>query len=276
MSNSVSPVNFSQLAANVRLTPAQRRVLAYLVQNGSEAQWLSARDLATRVGVSQPSVTRLAHVLGFEGYGALRESLRVPTPAPEEGGRREVIARLEARTVERLASCLPDDASWSELGRTLAGSEPLVVAGHRASRYLAGYFAYLARKVHPAIAEIDGGGPDATEAIAHARDRGASAAIVVCMPRYPTGTVDLIEELDRLGYRIALVTDELMPSIPGVTPAWRLAVPVGSGVTFDSHPAALVALMMLLEAICDASPTAERRLERLDVIAEETGTYWSG
>ena len=40
------------------LSPGQRRIAQYLIENITEAAFLSITDLAERVGVSQPSVTR--------------------------------------------------------------------------------------------------------------------------------------------------------------------------------------------------------------------------
>jgi DNA-binding MurR/RpiR family transcriptional regulator len=275
-----TPVDLGRRAAEVRLTPAQRRVLGALIEHAADAPFLSARELAELAGVSQPSVTRLALVLGFDGYAALRGQLRAPA-APEVTGpgpsrwRRHLDA--EADRLRRLADLLPDDATWAEIGAAAAASHPLVIVGLRASRYLASYAAYLARKVHPHVVEVTSGGPDAVDAVVAARADGATTAVVVCMPRYPAATVELAALMDRLGYRQVLVADESVPVLAGVRPAWRLAVPVGSDLTFDSHPGAVVTIGLLLEAVCDAGPAAtEARLERLDVAAARSGTYWPG
>lgn len=272
------PLDLRQRAAGVRLTPTQRRVLGTLLEHAAQAPYLSASELAALAGVSQPSVSRLAVVLGFDGYAALRDALRetAPASASERSGadsRRQAVER-ESERLLRCAARLPAGSSWEEMGAALVRSEPLIVVGVRASRYLAGYFAYLARKVHPAVVDVDGG-PTSAEAVTSAREAGATAAVVVCMPRYPQATVDLLGCLGALGYRVLLVSDEAMPPVPGPPPDWHLAVPVGSELTFDSHPAALVVLGLVLEAMCNAAPkAAERRLERLDLVASGAGTYW--
>jgi DNA-binding MurR/RpiR family transcriptional regulator len=89
--------------------------------------------------------------------------------------------------------------------------------------------------------------------------------------------VQLIQDASRLGYRVALVSDQAMPPLRGVAAEWHLALPVGSALTFDAHPAVLVALGLLLDAMCDVDPTAaESRLETFDAAAESCGIYWSG
>ena len=65
-----------------RLSPAQRRIAQYLLDHMPASAFLSSVALAQRAGVSQPSVTRFAAALGFSGYPALREALRVIALGP--------------------------------------------------------------------------------------------------------------------------------------------------------------------------------------------------
>ena len=51
----------------VRLTPSQRRIMQYIVDNYEEAIFLTASQLAQNVGVSEATVVRLAQALGFDG-----------------------------------------------------------------------------------------------------------------------------------------------------------------------------------------------------------------
>src|SRR3569833_469768 len=66
-----------ELFEGQRLTPAQRRIAQCLVAHAPRAAYLSSGDLAALAEVSQPSVTRFAMALGYDGYPALRERLRV-------------------------------------------------------------------------------------------------------------------------------------------------------------------------------------------------------
>src|SRR3954468_791439 len=59
-----------------RLTPTQRSIAHCLVEHAAKAAYLSAAEVAELAGVSQPSVTRFAVALGYEGYPALRRELR--------------------------------------------------------------------------------------------------------------------------------------------------------------------------------------------------------
>ena len=60
----------------VRLTPTQRRIAQCLLERGTRAAYLSSGELAALAEVSQPSVTRFAMALGYDGYPAFRRALR--------------------------------------------------------------------------------------------------------------------------------------------------------------------------------------------------------
>lgn len=272
------------LASRTKLSPTSRRILALLLENPQQLAWLTARELAERVGVSQPSVSRLAAALGFDGYGALREHLRciivdeAQSPCGSGGlTHAQSVVSDEAGHVAHAANVAEIIGGADGLGAALAASKPLVVVGVRASAYLGAYFAYLAGKVHPHVLSVAGADSQAFDALLGARAAGADVVVCVCMPRYPSEMIRLVQSAAGFGYRIALVCDQAMPPISGVEPAWTLALPVGSALAFDAHPAVLVALGLLVDAMCEADPlTAESRMEKLDEAAEASGTYWTG
>ena len=272
------------LASGTKLSPTSRRILALLLEHPQQLAWLTARELAERVGVSQPSVSRLAASLGFDGYGALRDHLRsvlVDDVASPCGSRGETHAQAvvaeEARHVAETARIVDGVVQAEGIAAALVASKPLVVAAVRASAYLGEYFTYLAAKVHLHVLSVAQGDSKSLDVLLGAKAAGADVLLVVCMPRYPSEMIRMIQSAAGMGYRIALVCDRAMPPIPGVEPTWSLALPVGSGLTFDAHPAVLVALGLLVDAMCEADPlTAESRMEMLDEAAEASGTYWTG
>src|SRR2546425_11848617 len=64
------------LFAGQRLTPTQRRIAQSLVEHAARAGYLSSSEVAELATVSQPSVTRFAMALGYDGYPALRQRIR--------------------------------------------------------------------------------------------------------------------------------------------------------------------------------------------------------
>lgn len=257
-----------ELFEGARLTPTQRRIAHTLVENAAAAAYLSAAEVAELAGVSQPSVTRLALSLGYDGYPGLRRRLRDLAGAPDGAvsGDSEVqrAVRAEAESLTRLADRLADQGAVDKAGALLAGSAVLPVLGLRASAPLAGYFGYFAAKVHPDVRVLDAGGSLLGDRLAQARAAGATALLAVVLPRYPREVLDALAEARELGMSAVVITDSAVASTTGLA-AVTLPAPVGDRLVFDLHAAPMVLAMVLLQAVCDAAPArAQRRLEEFD------------
>ncbi|GAA5062669.1 DNA-binding MurR/RpiR family transcriptional regulator [Thermocatellispora tengchongensis] len=283
-----------------RLSPVQRRIAHYLAENLTEAIFLSSVELAERAGVSQPSVTRFAMGLGFAGYPELRQALRPLViggeVAPEPGVRHEGARRMaeavddELRNLTAVRNRLNGRPAadsdghggeggglaerLTELGGALAASQPLPVLGLRVSEGLATTFGYYARRIHPDVRLLTHGGSELADGLHAARRAGAEWLVAVVLPRYPAEAVQALRYADRLGLRIAVISDR--PAVP--FPAQVvLDAPVSDRLVFDSHAAPLALAMLLVEAMADAAPLRTRaRLEELERMTEETGAFHHG
>ena len=267
-----------------RLSPAQRRIAHYLLENLPEVAFLSSMELAERVGVSQPSVTRFAAALGFSGYPELRAALRpIALRVPETGihGERiagnELHAALESdqANLEALHKYAADPARLAQLGSDLASSEPLSVMGLRMSAPVASYFAYGAARIHPDVRVIDTPGSPAHEELLQAAAAGGTWLVAFVLPRYPAESVVVLRSARELGLKTAVVTD--VPLVPFAHLADALLpVGVGSRSVFDSHAAPMAFAALLLQALADAAPErTQERLEAYEALAENRGFYVS-
>jgi DNA-binding MurR/RpiR family transcriptional regulator len=251
----------------VRLTPTQRRIARELMHHADTVGYLSAAEVADLAQVSQPSVTRFAMALGFDGYPALRRHLRTLTGAPpttDTGNDLQIAVREEIGNLSRLADTLADPTAVHAAAGLLAASRPLPVLGLRAAAPLAGYFGYFAAKIHPDVRILDSGGSLLTERLEQAADAGAKALLAFALPRYPRELLDAIAIGRSIGLTVVVITDS------PVSPAADLAdVPliaaVGSQLVFDLHTAPMMLTMLLVQAISDVDPAgAQRRLERFE------------
>ncbi|MFC6017847.1 MurR/RpiR family transcriptional regulator [Plantactinospora solaniradicis] len=260
------------LFQGIRLTPTQRRIAHSLVQHAASAAYLSAAEVAELAKVSQPSVTRFAMALGYDGYPALRRRLREiaaagygrPDLGAPIGNEMQRALRAEADNLDRLAEQLADRDGVTAAGTVLAGSRPLVVLGLRAAAPLAGYFAYFAAKVLPDVRVLDSGGSLLTDRLEQARAAGAGALLAIVLPRYPRESLDALREARAAGMSVVVITDS------AVSPAAEYAdivlpAAVGAQLVFDLHTAPMALSMVLLQAICDAVPAdSQRRLEEFE------------
>jgi DNA-binding MurR/RpiR family transcriptional regulator len=272
-----------------RLTPTQRRIAHCMVRRADDAPFLSSVELAELAGVSQPSVTRFAVALGFDGYPALRRHLREARPLPSadgtpdtagpgtaggDGGRNayQQAVQAEIDNLRRLAAQLADPAPVAEAGRLLAASRPLPVLGLRAAAAQARGFAYFAAKVHPDVRLLDEGGSMLDDRLDAAVRAGASALLCFALPRHPRETVAALERAREAGLRVVTVADSAFA--PVVRPGdLLLPAAVGTALSFDTACAPMMLGRVLLEAMCDELPDAQARLEEFDTRAAERGLF---
>ncbi|WP_197367867.1 MurR/RpiR family transcriptional regulator [Streptomyces clavuligerus] len=266
-----------------RLSPGQRRIARYITDHLTEAAFLSITDLAERVGVSQPSVTRFAASVGFSGYPALREALQpialsaaAPAPDAEDGARRnELQAAVDAEieNLEALRRTLADTDQVLCVGRELARSTPLTVLGLRISAPLAEYFAYAARRIHPDVRTVTRGGSVAYDALLQSREAGGSWVLAFAMPRHARETLAAIRAARSTGLKVALLTDAALGP-PADEADATLTAATGSRLVFDSYAAPGVLSAALLQAMADADPQrTQARLEGYEHAAEQHGFF---
>ncbi|HEY9374386.1 MurR/RpiR family transcriptional regulator [Streptomyces sp.] len=264
-----------------RLSPGQRRIAQYMTDHLTEAAFLSITDLAERVGVSQPSVTRFATSLGFSGFPALREALQpialsAVAGAPDaseiredRGNELQAAVDAEIDNLESLRRVLADTDQILDVGRELARSVPLTVLGLRISVSLAEYFAYAARRIHPDVRVVTRGGSVSFDTLLQSREAGGTWVLAFAMPRHAQETLAAIRAARRIGLKVALITDLALGPLMDEADAVFTAG-TGSRLVFDSYAAPQLVSASLLQAMADADPErTQRRLEGYEQAAEQ-------
>ncbi|MET8102409.1 MurR/RpiR family transcriptional regulator [Streptomyces sp. NPDC005236] len=262
-----------------RLSPGQRRIAHYLIEHITEAAFLSITDLAERVGVSQPSVTRFAAAVGFSGYPALRESLQAialstlgstpGTPAEVTSNELQAAVDAEIENLENLRRDFTDPDQIIRVGRVLSESAPLTVLGLRISGSLAEYFAYAARRIHPDVRVVTRGGSVAYDALLQSREAGGTWVLAFGMPRHAQETLTAMRVARSAGLRVALITDLGLGPLADEADV-TFATGTGSRLVFDSYAAPVVLSAALLQAMTDADPErTQARLEEYEQVAEQ-------
>ncbi|MEU9702349.1 MurR/RpiR family transcriptional regulator [Streptomyces sp. NPDC047981] len=263
-----------------RLTPTQRRIAHCMVRRAGDVAFLSSVELAELAGVSQPSVTRFAVALGFDGYPALRRHLREVAPAGEapasaaagEHNEYQQAVLAEIENLRHLAELLADPAPVERAGRLLAASRPLPVLGLRAASSQARGFAYFAGKVHPDVRLLDEGGSMLTDRVDATVRAGATALLCFALPRHPREVVEALEYARGAGLTVVTVAESAFAPVAAHS---DLLIPaaVGTGLAFDTACAPMLLGRVLLEAMADELPDAQARLEEFDTKAAARGLF---
>ncbi|MFD8195103.1 MurR/RpiR family transcriptional regulator [Streptomyces wuyuanensis] len=276
--NDTSPAaRLQQLFEGHRLTPTQRRIAHCMVRRAADVPFLSSVELAELAGVSQPSVTRFAVALGFDGYPALRRHLRDVAPAEPAEGKQEFTeyqqaVHAEIENLRHLAELLADPGPVERAARLLAASRPLPVLGLRAASSQARGFSYFAAKVHPDVRLLDEGGSMLADRIDAARRAGATALLCFALPRHPREVVEALAYAQGAGLTVVTVADSAFAPVAAHSDV-LIPAAVGTGLAFDTACAPMLLGRVLLEAMCDDLPDAQARLEDFDVRAAERGLF---
>ncbi|HEU0239883.1 MAG TPA: transcriptional regulator [Micromonosporaceae bacterium] len=266
----------------VRLTPTQRRIAHCLLDHAPAAAYLSAAEVAELAAVSQPSVTRFAIALGYDGYPALRRALRSPGATPADTDRamhndlqHAVSAEIDnlARLANRLADGTSDRANIDAAARLLAASRPLPVLGLRSAAPLASYVGYFAAKVLPDVRVIDHGGSLLADRLEQARAAGATAMLGIVLPRHPKESIVALRDARDCGLAVVALTDSPIGDVADVADV-TLHAGVSSHLVFDLHAAPMALAMVLLQAVCDMAPAhTQARLEAFEASAAGRGLF---
>ncbi|WP_306323654.1 MULTISPECIES: MurR/RpiR family transcriptional regulator [unclassified Streptomyces] len=259
-----------------RLTPTQRRIAHCMVRRAADVPFLSSVELAELAGVSQPSVTRFAVALGFDGYPALRKHLRETAPAEPAGSSKaneyQQAVEAEIANLRHLAELLADPEPVERAGQLLAASPTLPVLGLRAAASQAYGFSYFAAKVHPDVRLLDEGGTMLADRIDAAVRAGATALLCFALPRHPREVVDTLAYAREAGLTVVTVADSAFAPVARHSDL-LLPAAVGTGLAFDTACSPMLLGRVLLEAMCDGLPQAQARLEEFDVRAAERGLF---
>jgi DNA-binding MurR/RpiR family transcriptional regulator len=266
---------------HARLTPAQRQIARMLLDQPDRFMFLSAAEMAAQADVSQPSVSRLAKALGYDGYASMLDAVRErgrSARESEEGvaqnrHQREIDDEIEL--LRNLRRRLTDTSSLRAAAEVISSAGEVVVLGLRISSPLAQTFAYRLGRLRPNVHVVTTDGSQSYDDVAMGARAEAPAMVVFAMPRYPTGIVSIVDFARRHGYRIVLVTDTDASPLVSVSDV-ALVAEINWGFTFGTHTSAIVLLAMLAEEIAQLrQEDVSQRLDRLDDVASEIGTYLS-
>ena len=271
----------------VRLTPSQRRIMQYIVDNYEEAIFLTASQLAHSVGVSEATVVRLAQALGFDGYPGMQSKFR-------EGlqDRLSTVTRLE-HTVDHVrqvgdvvVKVLQEDIQnlsqtlrnlpievFEQAVKDIEKAKRVFVVGlrgaHAPALTLATYLRFLGKQAQllmPGHGELW----DILQGL-----EKTDLVIGISLPRYTSITVDVLEHARSQRARVGAITDS--PLSPLARHAhWVLPAECQLDSFIESFTAVTSLINALLTAMSIQKPAKMLRILReREAIWEEKGVYIS-
>lgn len=199
-----------------RLTPRERLLATYVLDNLEHVPLLNSAQLASEAGLSSATVTRFSQSIGYSGFVELRSSLRSELRARyQPGGPADAENFLDEfwqieveNTLD--AALIPPD-SINRLVEELAGANAVWLGGVQTMRpivYATRYFLGLFRpRIYLLVEDV------------RVRPEGLldltadDVAVLFTVRRYAKATTHLGEAIVTKGARLFLITDDGAPPL---------------------------------------------------------------
>jgi DNA-binding MurR/RpiR family transcriptional regulator len=264
-------------------TGADEDLIQEVLRNPQEAAFLTAADLAARVGVHESTAVRLAQKLGFKGYRDMRQRLQEDLMDTVDSAER---IRRSLEDSEILTSLVTDEINaHRELLGTVNQDEldraaRILISAERVFLFARGHATalveYIDRRMRRSgfkTVDLRGRGRELAEQILTLSSKDALLAFG--MRKEQPGLEALLEQASQLGAPSVLISDSIGPLIRP-KPTVLLWARRGVEGQFQSHaiPLTICSALVLTIAKLDGGRTFEsldklasliRRYEKVDV-----------
>jgi DNA-binding MurR/RpiR family transcriptional regulator len=261
--------------------------MQYIVDRYEEAIFLTASQLAQRVGVSEATVVRLAQALGFDGYPGMqkkfREGLqnrlstvtRLEHTVDHVRQMGDVVVKVLQEDIKNLSQTLRDlpIKVFEQAVADMEQAKRIFVVGlrgaHAPALTLATYLRFLGKQAQllvPGHGELW----DILQGLTR-----TDLVVGISFPRYTRITVEILEDARRKRARVGAITDS--PMSPLARHAhWVLTAQCQLDSFIESFTAATSLVNGLLTAMSIQDPKRTLRiLRKREALWEEKGVYLS-
>lgn len=251
----------------------------------------SMRAVAGEVGVTAPTLMRLARHLGFEGYDGLRTAFQQELLRDGFGPRAAALRGPEAAGADPLADLAArmQAAASANLVQAMAGVDPDILRAMARAMIAARHLEVVSAGAVLAMGEaMVASGAMLLPGMRAARGAGATgveglatlgpedAVLTLTLAPYAHRTLDAARTARDAGARVLAITDGRGAPIVGLADH-VLYAPTQSPHYYPSMVALQAVIEVLLAAVAALSDaTALARIRRFDTLRAATGAYISG
>lgn len=275
-----SIASFTQAAQQTKLTPKERLVVDYIINNLSAVCYLSTGELAHILGVSDTTVIRTSRALGYSSFLELQEQLRACLMQSIEDARRiftSPFERLQAQHAagphtelsKRFAEMVQrnldsvfqknTDQTLEQVVDLLTGCRIKYIVGQRPTANLAEKFSFLLRMTVKGVVACTG-----SVTFEQLLDIGPEDCLfVIDFNQYSAAAQQYLDYGHSRGAKIVLLTDR--PTAPFAYLADILLLVDVNSLSFFNSQAAATVLLELLVTMAANRPDASAS-ERLNTL----------
>ena len=278
------------IKARDTLSPQLNRATEYVLRHPDQVATQSMRKLASKAGVTAPTMSRVAKTLGFETYEEFRDVYR--------NGYHHIAGGYGHKALGLQDKCATDSDSdlWQALfhannanlktlfrtvrpeklkavASSLLAADRTFVVGLLSSYSFTSYLHYIARLAMPNWILVSGRGSMLADEIAMIAEN--DAVLIISFVPYAYGSVQAARLAKSRGAKVVVFTDDIASPLSGSADD-IFVLPNESPQYFESY-VATVALIEALVAylVSNGGQDMVRRIEQIEATRETFAEYWS-
>lgn len=264
-------------------SPVYKKIAAYIEQFYMQIIFMTAGELASKLSVSQGSVSKFCIALGYRGYADFLRSLQKfvgkEITAPERfhytSASMHHTDDVIEREIENLRTLKETTAEeeYKRLVEAIAKADELVLLSARMSATLLPYMRYMLDKLRDNVRLIT---PDKNDwdyfHVKFKKER--TMVIALGLPRYPRVLVEKLRELKEEGYTIGVITDSRFSPLCEYADIC-IFIPTTVASVFDIYSTPMAFINLLITDVAKKLPDMEERLAKIEQYDNKQKTYYS-
>jgi DNA-binding MurR/RpiR family transcriptional regulator len=265
-------------------SPTYQKIAIYIEKNYLRIIFMTANELAEKMGVSQGSVSRFFIALGYHGYNEFLRNLQrlvsKQLTAPQRlqyskehdlDNPLRTILDVELGNMDELIQIMQGE-DYDKMLQAILSDKPLILISARMSAAILPYVSYILHKMRPdvSIALPDTPEWEALELL----EPGQVNIIAVAFPRYPNVLIQKCSNLKQKGFAICALTDSKFSPIVSLASA-SILVSVTTSSLFDIYSTPIAFFNLLLRDAAKQMPGLEARMEKIEEIERRDDVYFT-
>ena len=267
------------------MSRGQKRIADFILENYQQAAYMTTVQLGMAADVSESTVVRFAHAMGYQGYPefqqAFLEVVKNKLTAVQRMevtnrliGDGDVLCKVLASDMQKIKRTLEETKreSFNRVVDMLIRARNIYIIGVRSSNVLAQFLSLNLRMILDSVHPIDAS--SSGELFEQIMDMGRDDVLfAISFPRYSARVVRAVKFAQRSGATVVSLTDN--PSSPIARGADEVLYAYSDMASYvDSLVAPLSLLDAILVAITKKCPEqAAQHLNRLEQLWDEYEVY---
>lgn len=283
--------SLNEIIHSSSLTKTQKMIAKYILDNYSDACFMTSTEIAQELGVSESSIIRFSRSLGFGGFMDFQRELRkdyqdkvlsisstVTVPSQRVAHRTKLetqtdsIERHFKNAVHNLETIFKNNSmmSFQKAADIILSSKRKYIAASRGNTCLCDYFSLYLKQMVPHVVMTN---TTSLTPIDHMCSiKKEDCLVMFTFPRYSSVDKITAEIAQEAGAQIIIITDKPSSDLAKYA-SLLLTVPVDSDAFFNSMVAAQFVAEAILDCISQKARGIEKRLKKIDQYLDKLGNY---